>query len=140
MSRCGVVEENCEWLIRPFTPENCLHSYWTYVCKLDEQKLGVDWREFRKRFLEHGGDGLYSAWRPIHLEPAFRNLAFYGRPDQAPNFDPRYKGKVKSYQQGDCPVCEKLQPTLCQFKTSMQTLERVEQQAEALQKTVRYFS
>lgn len=133
-------EERCEWLIPPYVPEECTHSYWTYVCKLDEDLLGKDWREFRKRFVEHGGDGLYSAWKPVHLEPIFRTMAFFGSKDQSPNYDPRYKGKVKSYQEGDCPTIEKLQRRLCQFKTSMQSLDKVEQQVQALQKTIRYFS
>ncbi|MFV1968382.1 MAG: DegT/DnrJ/EryC1/StrS family aminotransferase [Pirellulaceae bacterium] len=133
-------EEHCNWLIPPVVPEGSTHTYWSYVCKLDEEKVGVDWRAFRKTFIENGGDGLYSAWYPVHLEPVFRNLAFYARPDQAPNFDPRYKGNVKSYQQGDCPVCESLQPRLCQFKTSMQTLEKVESQVDALRKTIRHYS
>jgi len=133
-------DEKCDWLITPFVPDYCTHTYWAYVCRLDEQKLGTDWRTFRKAFIDRGGDGLYAPWRPVHLEPVFANLAFYGRPEQAPNFDPRYKGNVKRYQKGDCPVCESLQPRLCAFKTSMQTLERVEQQVEALRKTIRYFA
>ena len=99
-----IESEDCDWLIPPVVPEDSTHTYWTYTCKLDEAKAGVNWREFRKTFIEHGGDGLYSAWRPVHLEPVFRNLAFYGRPDQAPNFDPRYQGTIKSYQPGDCPT------------------------------------
>ena len=133
-------EEQCDWLIPPVVPDGCLHTYWTWVCKLDEERAGVDWRTFRKAFIANGGDGLYSAWRPVHLEPVFRNLAFYSRPDQAPNFDPRYKGKVKSYQEGDCPVCESLQPRLCQFKTSMQSLEAAESQVDALRRTIREIS
>ncbi len=132
-----IEEEGCDWLVPPFVPEGSTHSYWTYVCRLDPARAGVSWRDFRSAFIENGGDGLYSAWRPVHLEPVFRDLAFYGRPEQAPNFDPRYEGKVKSYQAGDCPVCEAVQPFLCQFKTSMQTLERVEGQVEALRKTIR---
>ncbi len=132
-------EEHCDWLIPPVVPEGSTHTFWTYVCKLDEEKAGVDWRTFRKTFIEHGGDGLYSAWRPVHLEPVFRDLAFYARPEQAPNFDPRYEGNVKSYQPGDCPVCESLQPRLCQFKTSMQTLDKVASQVDALRRTIRHF-
>jgi len=130
-------EEHCDWLIPPVVPEGSTHTYWTYVSKLDEKKAGFDWRTFRKTFIENGGDGLYSAWYPVHMEPVFRNLAFYGRPEQAPNYDPRYKGNVKSYQPGDCPVCESLQPRLCQFKTSMHTLEKVQSQVDALRKTIR---
>ncbi len=130
-------EENCDWLIPPVVPDDCLHTYWTWVCKLDEEKAGVDWRTFRKTFLANGGDGLYSAWRPVHLEPVFRDLAFYGRPEQAPNHDPRYQGTVKSYQAGDCPTCETLQRRLCQFKTSMQTIDAVTTQVDALRATIR---
>ena len=133
-------EEKCPWLAPPRVPDDCTHAFWTWVCKLDEKMLGADWRAFRKTFVDHGGDGLYSAWRPIHLEPVFRDLAFYARPDQAPNFDPRYKGNVKSYQVGDCPTCEAIQPTLCQFKTSMTTMEKVEVQVDALRATVRHYA
>ena len=132
-----IQEEGCDWLVTPYIPEGSTHSYWTYVCRLDTERAGISWRDFRSAFIENGGDGLYSAWRPVHLEPVFRDLAFYGRPEQAPNFDPRYQGKVKSYQAGDCPICESVQPFLCQFKTSMQTLERVEGQVDALRKTIR---
>ncbi|HID76287.1 MAG TPA: DegT/DnrJ/EryC1/StrS family aminotransferase [Planctomycetaceae bacterium] len=132
--------ERCQWLIPPVVPEGCSHTYWSYVCKLDEGRAGVDWRTFRRIFISHGGDGLYAAWRPVHLEPVFRHLAFYGRPEQAPNFDPRYQGSVKCYQPGDCPVCESLQPRLCQFKTSMQTLEKAESQISALRATIRVLS
>lgn len=135
-----IEEEKCEWLVRPVTPEGSTHSYWTYVCKLDEEQAGVNWREFRRAFIANGGDGLYSAWKPIHLEPVFRDLNFYGHKEQAPNFDPRYKGTVKSYQAGDCPVCEEIQPRLCQFKTSMQTLEKTNEQIDALRTTIRQLS
>ncbi|MCA9102664.1 MAG: DegT/DnrJ/EryC1/StrS family aminotransferase [Planctomycetales bacterium] len=133
-----LAEEACDWLAPPFVPDGCTHTYWSYTCILDEQRAGCDWRAFRRAFIERGGDGLYSAWRPLHLEPVFRNLAFYARADQAPNFDPRYRGDVKSYQPGDCPVCECLQPRLCQFKTSMQSLDRVRAQVDALRNTIRH--
>lgn len=132
--------ERCRWLLSPAVPQDCTHTYWAYTCLLDERALGADWRQFRRVFMDNGGDGLYAAWRPVHLEPVFRDLAFYGRPDQAPNHDPRYRGAVKRYGAGECPVCEDLQPRLCPFKTSMQTLAKVEAQAEALAKAIRHFA
>jgi len=33
-----------------------------------------------------------------------------------------------------------MQPYLCQFKTSMTALDRVEEQVDALRKTIRYFA
>jgi perosamine synthetase len=133
-------EEKCEWLIPPHVPAGCTHSYWCYTCTLDTGRLGVDWRSFRKAFIEQGGDGLYGLWTPVHLEPVFRTLSFFGVPERSPNFDPRYKGQVKSYQAGDCPQVEAFRSKLCLFKTGMQRLEKIEAQVEALQKTIRYYA
>lgn len=131
---CGV-----EWLIRQEVPEGYEHSCWTYACRIDENRLGADWRAFRRKFIEFGGDGLYSAWYPLHLEPTFTRMNFFGSACRAPNFHPLYKGKVKSYAPGDCPVMESLQPAIAQFKTSFQTYEKSRQQAEALYNTIEYF-
>jgi hypothetical protein len=102
--------------------------------------LGVDWREFRRTFIEHGGDGLYGMWVPVHLEPIFQTMAFYGASERAPNFDPRYRGRVKSYNAGDCPNVETFRKQLCLFKTGMQTLDKVSRQVDALRATIRYYA
>jgi perosamine synthetase len=132
-------DEKCDWLTPPHVPDACTHSYWCYACKLDEAALGVEWREFRKTFIRHGGDGLYGIWAPVHLEPIFQSLAFYGSPQRAPNYDPRYRGKIKAYHVGDCPNVEAYRRNLCLFKTGMQTLDKVNGQVEALQATIRYY-
>jgi perosamine synthetase len=136
----AIREEKCEWLTPPYVPPGCTHSYWCYACKLDERALGVDWRSFRRTFMEHGGDGLYGAWVPVHLEPIFRTMAFHGSRERAPNYDPRYRGRVKSYNQGDCPNVEHFRSHLCLFKTGMQCLDKVEAQEEALRATIRHYS
>jgi len=126
-------------LIPPYVPEDCVHSYWCYACKLDEAMVGVDWRGFRRTYIEKGGDGLYGLWTPVHLEPVFQELSFYGRPERAPNFDPRYKGSVKAYREGDCPNAETYRKHLCLFKTGMQTLDKVNREIDALQATIRHY-
>jgi perosamine synthetase len=137
----GVIrDEKCTWLIPPYVPEGCTHSYWAYACMLDEEQLGTDWRRFRQSFIQHGGDGLYGLWLPVHLEPIFQTMAFYGSPDRAPNVDPRYKGKVKGYRTGDCPNVERFRRNVCLFKTGMQTLEKVNAQVDALRATIRYYN
>jgi hypothetical protein len=50
-----------------------------------------------------------------------------------------YKGNVKSYNVGDCPVTEALQPSMVQFKNSATSWETAEGQIEALSKTVDFF-
>ena len=133
-------DEQCEWLVPPYVPPQCEHSYWCYACKLDEEKLGVDWRSFRRTFIEHGGDGLYGLWTPVHLEPIFQSLAFYGAPERAPHFDPRYKGRVKGYRAGDCPNVESFRRRLCLFRTGMTTLEGVNEQVDALRAAIRHYA
>ncbi len=134
-----ITEEKCEWLIPPYTPEGYEHTYWCYPLMLDEKKLGVDWRTFRKQFIELGADGLYGCYTPVHLEPVFKNLSFYGDKSRSPLYDLRYKGNIKLYQEGDCPQLEAFRKGLCLLKTGMQTLEKVESQVEALQKVIRYY-
>ena len=133
-------EEGCEWLKPPVVPAGSTHTYWCYPCKLDQDLLGVDWRAFRKTFIESGGDGLYGMWTPVHLEPIFQTLAFYGSPERAPHFDPRYRGDVKGYREGDCPNVETFRKSLCLFKTGMQTLDKVDTQVEALRRTIRHYA
>jgi len=133
-------EEKCEWLAPPPVPEGCTHSYWCYPCKLREDLLGVVWRQFRETFIQHGGDGLYGLWVPVHLEPIFQSMAFHGAPDRAPNADPRYRGRVKRYSVGDCPNVERFRKSLCLFKTGMQTLDKVNAQVDALRATIRHYA
>ena len=133
-------EEKCDWLIPPHVPAGRTHSYFSYPCTLNEEKLGVDWRQFRKMFIEKGGDGLYGSTSPVHLEPIFQTMAFYGPRERAPNFDPRYKGNVKSYNEGDCPNVEAFRKRLCLFKTNMQTLDKVNAEVDALRATIRHYA
>jgi len=135
----GEVVDTCEWLIPQYVPDGYIHSYFTYVCRLDEEKVDFNWRDFRKKFIEFGGDGLYGAWYPVYLEPVFKNLSFYGDAIKSPHFHQLYKGKVRSYQKGDCPIIEKIQPTLMQLKTGYTKWDKVLEQAEILDKTISYF-
>ena len=134
-----IKETKCEWLIPPLVPEGVTHSYYIYTCLLDEKTLGADWRTFRKTLIDKGADGLYGMWSPVHLEPVFQTMAFYGSPDRAPHFDPRYKGQVKGYSEGDCPNVEDFRKRACLFKTSMQTMEKVEREMEALRATILHY-
>ena len=134
-----IEDEGCKWLIPPVVPAGLTHSAYIYPCKLDEKTVGVDWRTWRRTYIEKGGDGLYGSCLPTHLEPIFRTMTWHGAVERAPHFDPRYQGDVKGYHAGDYPVAESVYKSLCCFKTSMQTLERVEQEIEALRATIRHY-
>ena len=133
-------EERCPWLIRPIVPEGMTHSYYIYTCKLNEKMLGVEWRALRKTFIEKGGDGLYGSQLPTHLEPIFQTMTWHGPVERAPHFDPRYTGSVKGYKAGDYPNAESIYKSMCCFKTSMQTLERVDREMDALRATIRHYA
>lgn len=132
-------ETKCSWLIPPTVPEAVTHSYWCYPCLFDQDSLGVDWRSVRQTYIQQGGDGLYGAWSPVHLEPVFQTMTFYGSREKSPHCDPRYRGDVKGYAEGDCPNVEAFQRKLFLFKTGMQTHEKVERELDALRATIRYY-
>jgi perosamine synthetase len=116
----------CRWLIPQAVPPGCQHSYWAFVCRLTDD-APCTWHEFRKVYLSHGGDGFYGAWALNYLEPAFKGQRF--APTQS-----------QEYQLGLCPVAEKLQPQLLQFKTNYFDTGRRERAAEALTKTIKFFN
>ncbi len=113
------VIKDYKWLTPQQTPDNCINSYWTYVAKLENPKVG--WINFRDKFLEFGGDGIYGPWKLTYQEPFYKDL---------PNKESNPK----------CPIAEKLQTSLLQFKTNYWMWNEAEMQAEALKKTLDYFS
>jgi perosamine synthetase len=119
--------QGCQWLIPQKVPESYRHSYWTYVLKL-ENEGGFTWHDFRRKYMESGGDGIYAAWQLTYLEPAFREQRFDAKGHPAQKYAP-----------GLCPVAESIQPRLLQFKTNYMDMSIAQQKAEALARTIRYF-
>ena len=132
--------EHCSWIETPIVPPGMTHSYYIYACKLDEEAIGIDWRTWRRTFIEKGGDGLYGSCLPTHLEPIFQTMTWHGDVARSPHFDPRYKGDVKAYRKGDYPHVESFYKRLCCFKTGMQTLEKVNREVDALDAAIRHYA
>ena len=120
-----------EWLIPQAIPEGYTNSYWTMVLKLDNNK--ITWQDFRNKFKEFGGDGIYGAWMLGYLEPMYRAQNFMGREKMIARY-----GDYK-YERGLCPVAEEIQPRLLQFKTNYWEEADAVKQAEILCKTADYF-
>ncbi|MCK5044566.1 DegT/DnrJ/EryC1/StrS family aminotransferase [Candidatus Parcubacteria bacterium] len=120
-----------------YVPDGYVNTYYTYVAKFEGDKIGVKWQEFRKKYVELGGDGIYAAWSPVYLEPVYSNYNFYGK--GCPHNCPLYKGKVE-YKEGLCPVVERVQPKLMQFINNYGSIEEAEPKVEALKKTIEYFN
>ena len=50
----------CKFLVPQINPGGLLNTYWTFVVKYENEE--VPWSDFRKKFIEFGGDGIYAAW------------------------------------------------------------------------------
>lgn len=127
----GDAAGGCEWLVPQKTPESCKHSYWTYALRLEHPK--ISWHQFRDRFMDLGGDGVYSAWKLSYLEPMFETRSFLGRDEFVS------EETLASYGPGLCPVAERVQPRLLQFKTNYWDPALAEHQAGILKKTINSF-
>ena len=127
---------SCKWLKPQFTPAHAVNSYWALAVRLTNPD--ILWTAFRKKFMELGGDGIYSAWRLTYDEPAFhratRNFSGKERVIKA-----TYKGKLQKWEKGLCPIAEKVQQQILAFKTNYWDWSRAQKQAEILKKTIAYF-
>lgn len=126
------VTQDCDWLIPQYVPEEYESSCWTYTAKLENKN--ITWHDFRDKFREFGGDGIYAAWKLTYLEPIFLKRHF-GNMNNSISTD-LYKG---FYKRGICPIAEDLQRKILQFKTNYWDFRRAEEQAAILKKTIQYF-
>jgi len=121
---------DCKWLIPQFTPEGDRNSYYTFAAKYE--KNDVDWVDFRKKYVENGGDGIYAAWALTYQEDSIAEVKQL--------LDSMHlKGRLIT-EKGICPHAEAIQPKLMQFTTNQKDEDEMNNQAEILYKTIRYFS
>lgn len=125
---------NCKWLKVQKTPSHCKHSYWALPVRIVHPK--VSWVEFRKKFMELGGDGIYATWKLTYMEPMFQKMDFSGKEKIIKEI---YKGKLQEYKTGLCPVAEKLQKEILAFKTNYWDWQRAQKQALILKKTIEFY-
>lgn len=105
-------------LVPQRTPLGYTHSYFTFACLFKGEEFGIGWQEFRKKHIENGGDGIYSAWQTLNNEPCFRD---------------------NKIGYGEIPIAERLQKNLMQFTTNQRDADERNMQLLALEKTIRYF-
>ena len=104
------------------TPQRVLdgyyHTYYTFSAKFNGEKLGVTWEEFRKKYIELGGDGIYAASKLQHQEPVFRD---------------------RNIGYGETPIAVDLQKNLMNFTTNQANEEDRNIQIEVMRRTQQYF-
>jgi perosamine synthetase len=120
LSLTKVLKDN-KYLIPQKIPKNAYSTYYTLAVKLiiNDQK-NLSWSNFRKKFMEFGGDGIYAASKLIHQEPAIK----------------KYKiGKMSN----KTPNAKKLQKELLLFTTNQSNQKEINIQTKALKNTINYF-
>jgi len=104
-------------LIPQYVPQGYTHSYYTFGALFNGASFGISWEEFRHKYIEFGGDGIYAAWKTVNCEPAFKNIGW-----------------------GDVPIAEKLQNNLMQFTTNQHDQKERDIQINALNHTLNFFN
>ena len=124
------VMEETNFLIPQKTPENCTNSYYTLgVIYEGAERINVSWENFRKAYVDAGGDGIYGAWSVPYLEPLIAERKF------VTHYPEIYKDI--EYKKGLCPVAEQIQPKLMQFKTNYRDFKLAEEKANILRKVIK---
>lgn len=123
--------ENCDYLIPQKTPSGYHNSFWA-VAMLYERE-DVSWQEFRHKYIDFGGDGIYAAWALLYQETIFASG------DWRKHCPPLYE-KLEYPETGMCPQAEAVQPKVMQFVNNYGSVEEAEPKIDALAKTIRHFS
>jgi len=123
---------DCKWLIPQRTPEGYVHTYWTFTALYYGDKYhSASWKDFWCKYKEMGGDGFYGGLSVVYHEPVVENGTSAVRIHGLGNRDLNYEGS--------CPVAEEVQPRMMQFKANYRDLNRAEEQADILKKTIAFF-
>ncbi len=101
-------------------PEGYVSSYFTYAVESPFEKI-TEWSDFHKSHINNGGDDFYAAMILTYEEPIMKKLGYYE--------------KCK----GTCPVAEKIQPRMMQFKTNYRTLDEAKKHIEKLKHSLDKF-
>jgi len=117
-----------DFLVPQFTPDYSDNSYWALGVKYEQDKTGISWYDFRKVYVDNGGDGIYGAWSVPYLEPVMSDGNFRKR------FPKIYENV--SYAKGSCPMAEEVQSKLMVFKTNYRNLELAQEKANILRNTI----
>ena len=121
--------KTCDYLIPQDEPQGYKNSYYTLgVVYEGLESIGVPWENFRKAYMDAGGDGIYGAWSVPYLEPMVATRQFVKR-------CPWVYENIR-YDPGLCPIAENIQPKIMQFKTNYRDLTLAEKKAEILLKVI----
>lgn len=113
------IMQNSDLFIPQATQKGYHNTFWTFAARFQGHKKSISWYDFREKYIENDGDGIYSAHQTVNNEPCFKN---------------------SNIGQGEVPTAEKLQSELMLFTTNQKNDEERKTQINALEKTLHYFS
>lgn len=122
--------KDCDYLVPQLTPPGYKNTYWTYTCRYE--RTDISWTDFRAKYVDFGGDGIYAAWALLYDETIVTSGEW--KKVCPPLYD------SINFARPLCPVAERIQPKLMQFVTNYGSPEEAEIQVKALRKTIRHFS
>jgi perosamine synthetase len=120
---------HCDWLAPQRVPAGDENCYYTFAARF--LRKDVKWEDFRRKYTENSGDGIYAAWALCYQEDSIADIR-------------KRLGLLKlnemfNTSNGICPNAELIQPQLMQFTTNQKDRTEMMKQADALDKTVKYF-
>ena len=98
-------------------PEGYVSSYFTYAVESPFYNT-KEWLEFHDNHIKNGGDDFFASMILGYNEPIMKELGF----------QEKWKGK--------CPVAEKIQPCIMQFKTNYRSLDEAKSKIELLRDSI----
>lgn len=113
------VIKDSELLIPQKTQKGFKNTYYTFAALFIGDQYGVSWNDFRKKYIENGGDGIYAAHQLVYNEPCFKN---------------------NEIGWGRTLIAEKLQKKLMLFTTNQKDELERQKQKECLRKTINFFN
>jgi perosamine synthetase len=123
--------KEADYLVPQKVPEGYHNSYWTVAFRFERED--ISWQDFRHKYVDFGGDGIYAAWALLYHETVMASGAWKKR--CPPLYDP-----IDFPESGLCPNAEMVQPKIMQFVNNYGSLEDAEPKVEALRKTIRHFA
>lgn len=125
------VVKDCDYLIPQKVPAGCNNTYWAVAMRYE--RSDVSWQDFRYKYVEFGGDGIYAAWALLYHETVVTSGVWKKRcPPLYANIDFPMKRL--------CPNAEAVQPKIMQFVNNYGSVEEAAPMVDALAKTIRHFA
>lgn len=125
------VVKSCDYLIPQKVPKDYGSTYWTVA--MTYERADISWQDFRYKYTEFGGDGIYAAWALLYHETLVTSGIWKKR------CPPLYQD-LDFPISGLCPDAELVQPKIMQFVNNYGSTEEAAPKVEALAKTIRFFS